>query len=149
MQIAKRLNDYIHQHIPITKSLGCEIQSAAQDKVIVTAPFLNNINHQSTVFGGSLHTVATLACWGLLYANFVDKLGAIDIVIHHSEIDYLKPVTRDFSAISLKPAPLSWEKFEKMLERKGKSRIKIRSTICENEEVLVDYQGVFVVINST
>ncbi len=145
MKIETRLNHYIHQHIPITKALGCTIKLATRDKVVVMAPFSNNINHQSTVFGGSLHAVATLACWGLLYANFIDRLETMSIVVNHSEISYLKPITKDFDAIALRPEQANWEKFERMVDRKGKGRIEMDSVIYEDGMLAVAYKGAFVV----
>ncbi len=146
MAIEKILNEYIHEHIPLSQALGAVVKYASNEKIVVTAPFLNNINHKSTVFGGSLHAIATLACWGLLYTNLMNKLGNIDIVICKSEIDYLKPVTQDFEAVSLKPELEDWLKFEKRLERKGKSRLEIKSHIYEKGALAVSYLGLFAVL---
>lgn len=145
-ECATLLNQYIHNNIPISKALGAMITTASQDKVIVSAPFINNINHKSTVFGGSLHAVLTLSCWALLYTNCIDYLDLIDIVIVKSDIRYLKPVTQDFSAVCEKPAPDEWAKFEKFLYRKGKGRLEIKAFIEQDNEVAVEYVGVFAVI---
>ncbi|MFI4938170.1 MAG: YiiD C-terminal domain-containing protein [Candidatus Berkiellales bacterium] len=145
--IAPILNQYLHEHIPITKAMGCIVKFASPDKVIIAAPFSNNINHKQSVFGGSLHAIATLACWGLLYSNFMELLGSIDIVITRSEINYHKPVTKDFEAICFKADPENWEKLKNIsLHKKGKGRICLNAVIRENEKVAVAYQGEFAVI---
>ncbi len=140
------VNQYIHDHIPITIALGSVVELATPQKVMVTAPFLNNINHKQTVFGGSLHAITTLACWGLLYTNFIESLGKIDIVISKSEIDYKLPIKSDFAAICERPDTLIWTKFEQMLARKGKGRICLEATITENGKIAVAYQGEFAVL---
>lgn len=149
MSIENQLNTYIHEHIPITQALGANIQFASREKVVVTAPIKNNVNHQHTVFGGSLHAVATLACWSLLYTHFMDSLGKIDIVLSHSTIDYLNPVTADFAAVCIKPEKENWDKFAHMLARKGKARIDIASQIFENNQLSVQFQGTFAVLVRT
>ena len=54
------LEKYLHKHIPISSAMGVKVDVASSERVVLSAPFLNNINHKQTVFGGSLHAVATL-----------------------------------------------------------------------------------------
>jgi thioesterase domain-containing protein len=146
MSLETRLNAYVHEHIPLTRAMGATVYRASSDEVIVKAPLANNVNHQLTVFGGSLHAVATLSCWCLLYTHLIEHLGTLDIVIAHSEIDYLKPVTSDFAAVCVKPKGDMWDKFLQTLTRKGKSRIELEATISEQGALAVRYRGEFAVI---
>jgi thioesterase domain-containing protein len=66
-------------------------------------------------------------------------------VVNHSEISYLKPITKDFDAIALRPEQANWEKFERMIDRKGKGRIEMDSVIYEDGMLAVAYKGAFVV----
>ncbi|MCC2646952.1 MAG: hypothetical protein K0R02_1017 [Rickettsiaceae bacterium] len=140
------LEKYIYKNIPISLSLGVKIDDATSDEIILTAPLEANINHKNTVFGGSLHSVATLACWSLLYINIQKYYESCEIVISSSKIDYKKPVKEDFSAICVKPNETDWEKFIKMLDRKGKGRISLKAKIYQGDSLAVDYLGEFVVI---
>src|SRR5215204_6245420 len=88
---------YLHQHIPISQAMGIQVETASPSTVILYAPFLNNINHKKTAFGGSLHAVATLACWSLLHLH-LERLDPLDLVITQSKVNYLLPVTSDFRA---------------------------------------------------
>lgn len=141
------LQTYLFDHIPISQALGVEIETISDNEIIIAAPFLNNINHKMTVFGGSLHAVATLACWCFMYKQLIHLLGKIEIVISHSEVDYLLPVTSDFKAICSKPDEKAWDVFYKTFSKKGMARIKLNAKIYQNEELAVDYQGTFVVLN--
>lgn len=47
------LQDYFHQHIPISAAMGVEVTKAAEDGVNLRAPLQPNINRRRTVFGGS------------------------------------------------------------------------------------------------
>lgn len=140
------IQKYITEHIPISKAIGIKLELISDDEVIISAPFLNNVNHKMTVFGGSLHAVATLACWSLVYKNLIDILGKIEIVISHSEVDYLVPVDNDFKAICKKPDIAIWEHFNKILNKKRKSRIILNAKIFQGDNVAVNYKGTFVVL---
>jgi len=143
------LEEYLHKHIPISSAMGVSVDLASNNQIILSAPFANNINHKKTVFGGSLHAVSTLACWSLLHLNLFNLLGEnIQIVIASSEVEYLAPVTTDFKAECSMPDVLDWEKFLKMLQRKGKARLKLHATILQEDRLCVNYSGVFVAINT-
>lgn len=144
------LEDYLLEHIPISSAMGVSVDLASADKIVLRASFINNINHKKTVFGGSLHAVATLACWSLLHVNLVNLLGRnVQIVIASSEVKYLVPVTIDFQAECSMPDALDWERFVKMLQKKGKARLKMSAKIIQEGQLCVDYAGVFVAIRTT
>ena len=136
------LEDYIHQNIPISVSMGIKVETASPKEVTLSAPILNNVNHKKTVFGGSLHAVATLACWGLLHLN-LKNLNPIEIVITHSNVDYLTPVVSDFKVQGLFPEEAVWNRFIEMVRSKGKGRIQLEAKIYQQEKLAVDYKGTF------
>lgn len=141
------LEQYLQKHIPISFAMGVEVEKSEPQQVILTAPFSNNINHKRTVFGGSLHAVATLSCWSLLYLNLAAiQKQQVQIVITGSEVSYLAPVTGDFKAVCSMPDQESWNKFFNILSKKGKARIKLKASICENGKLCVDYTGTFAAI---
>lgn len=146
-ETANSLESYLLQHIPISAAIGIKVESASNEQVILSAPFLNNINHKNTVFGGSLHSVATLACWSLLHVNSLDFLeGDIQIVISSSEIFYTSPVFSDFKAECSMPDSLEWERFRKTFQRRGKARLKLNARIFQDSQLCVNYSGQFVAI---
>ena len=141
------LEEYLLKNIPLSSAMGVKVDSISLEKVILKAPFSNNINHKQTVFGGSLHAVLTLACWSFLHVRLNEVYGNIaQIVIASSEIQYLAPVAFDFKAECSMTNILEWEKFIKIFEKKGKARIKLESKIYQEDQLLVDYSGIFVAI---
>lgn len=144
---ANILENYLLQHIPISAAMGVKVESASNEQIILSAPYLNNINHKNTVFGGSLHAVTTLACWSLLHVNLLGSfVENIQIVIASSEVFYTAPVTSDFKAECCTPDSLEWERFRKTLQRKGKARLKLNAKIYQNSQLCVNYSGQFVAI---
>lgn len=140
--IKNELVEYLHQHIPISSAMGVEVVVASLAEIKLIAPFSNNINHKKTVFGGSLHAVATLACWCLLHLNLKDAHAA-DIVITNSNVDYLAPVNSDFVACCELPDDSTWKRFNDTLKHKGRARIQLKAQIFQNEKLAVDYTGTF------
>lgn len=132
---------YLNQHIPISRAMGIKVMVATLDKVVLSAPFAENINHKKTVFGGSLHAVATLACWCLLHLHLKDQ--PFQIVITSSTVEYLAPVEADFAAECRLPGTQEWQRFLKMLNAKGKGRVALAARIFNQGRLAVDYQGTF------
>lgn len=136
------LENYLLEHIPISSAMGVSVYSASPKKIVLSAPFSNNINHKKTVFGGSLHAVTTLACWSVLHVNLAE-LHNVQIVIASSEIAYLAPVASDFKAECCLPELGDWGRFLKILEKKGKARVKLNAKIFQGHQLCVEYSGVF------
>jgi thioesterase domain-containing protein len=144
----KQLENYLHRHIPISKAMGITVAVATKDKVVLEASFRENINHKQTVFGGSLHAAATLACWSLLHLNLKSCNETFQIVITHSETEFKAPVADDFAAVCLKPDPADWNRFVHMLERKKRARIRLTATIEHAGRVSVNYHATFAALDS-
>lgn len=145
--VSSKLESYLLTHIPLSNALGIKVETANLHLVKIKASFLNNINHKKTVFGGSLHAVATLACWSLLHLNLTEHFSNdFQIVISKSEVDYLAPVSEDFIAECCKPDQENWDRFIKSLERKGKGRINVSARIHQGDRLSVDYSGTFVAL---
>lgn len=116
--------------------MGVQVQSATTEAVILSAPLEPNINHKSTVFGGSASALAILAAWSLLHLRLVREGLECEIVIQSNQMDYERPITGTFSATSSLAEPADWPMFLKTLTRKGRARIQIVSILTyQNNEV--------------
>lgn len=145
-----QLTEYLYQHIPLSAAMGIKVENATTHHVILSAPLSKNINHKKTVFGGSLHASATLACWSLLYLNLRETANEpVQIVIAKSEVVYCAPVETDFFVECVVPDEIAWRRFIKMLETKKKGRIQLFAQIFQNGHLCVDYQAVFGVKKET
>ncbi|HMP15471.1 MAG TPA: YiiD C-terminal domain-containing protein, partial [Gemmatales bacterium] len=67
------------------------------------------------------------------------------VVIQDSQLSYIRPVTRDFTAICRWPEPKSWDNLLGTLQRSGKGRIDMSSEILENHRPCVSFHGRYVV----
>lgn len=146
MKSKDQLENYLWEQIPISRAMGVKVNMASPEKVILEASFAPNINHKKTVFGGSLHALATLSCWTLLHLELQGE--PVDIVIANSEIKYLAPVSQDFKAVCFHPDKKEWDFFLKMLLKKGKARVVLKAKIFQDDKLCVDYSGTFAAIRS-
>lgn len=140
------LQDYFHVHIPLSKAMAVEVETATPRIVRLVAPLAPNTNHHGTVFGGSASAIAVLSAWGLLHVAMLDADIKADIVVQKSSMNYELPITGEFTAEAVAPAPEKWQRFLAMLLKHKRARIGIRSVLeCKGQKV-VEFEGDFVAI---
>ena len=87
----------IEKEIPIVKSMGVQFVEFKDDSCTISVPLAPNHNHKGTVFGGSLYSACTSACYGLMFSlQIKEGLEEFDLVIGEGTIRYQKPVHQDF-----------------------------------------------------
>jgi len=141
----QELQETLAREIPITNHLGISIESYDETALTLKAPLQQNINHKSTAFAGSLNALLTLAGWGLLWLILKERGLHVQIVIQKSMSNYLRPVTRDFSARCHKPDPAYIARLETTSRKKGKARLELQSEIREGDIVAVTFSGRYVI----
>ncbi|HEX8592729.1 MAG TPA: thioesterase domain-containing protein [Pseudomonas sp.] len=125
------LERVLHHDIPLTREMGVNVLSWNNHELRLHLPLEPNINHKSTMFGGSLYCGAVLAGWGWLHLR-LREAGITDghIVIQDGQINYPLPVRGDAVAICEAPDAALWEKFIATFERRGRARLTLQTRIC-------------------
>jgi thioesterase domain-containing protein len=132
----RRLQQYLHEHIPLSRAMGVEVVAATSDVVVLSAPLAPNINHRETVFGGSASAVALLAAWGLLYVRLQQDGIDSRVVVQRNSMSYEQPITADFTATAAMGNGSTWQSFTRMLGRKGRARIAVTVRLdCQGSKV--------------
>jgi thioesterase domain-containing protein len=140
------LQDYFHDHIPLSKAMAVEVETATPQIVRLAAPLAPNSNHHGTVFGGSASAVAVLSAWGLLHVAMVDAGIKADLVVQKSSMSYALPITGKFTAEAVAPAPEKWQRFLATLLKYKRARISVRAVLnCEGRQV-GEFEGDFVAV---
>jgi thioesterase domain-containing protein len=96
--LAVELEQYLHEHIPLSRAMAVGVASIDEGTVILRAPLAPNINHQESVFGGSASALAILAGWSLLHVRLRAAGVASRLVIQRNTVDYEQPLTGAFTA---------------------------------------------------
>lgn len=140
------LEDYLHEHIPLTGAMGIRVLSVDETGVTLQAPLEPNLNHRGTAFGGSVSTLGITAAWACLYSALRTSGKTTRIVIQKSETSYLHPISSVFTVFCPAPSAVVMKRFLDTLERKGKARVSLKAVIsCGPVEAAV-FSGVYVAI---
>ena len=141
-----QLKHYLHEQIPLSKTMQVDCVSVTPESVVLRAPLPPNINHHATVFGGSASALAILAAWSLLHIRLRSASVACRLVIQRNTMEYLRPIKGTFTAVSALPEPQRWAAFLRMLERKGSARASVVSELVFAERVAGQFLGEFVAL---
>lgn len=146
---AKIIQKIIEDEIPIVKSMGVKFIDFGHDSCIISVPLEPNHNHKNTVFGGSLYSVCTSACYGILFAlQLEDKLEHLDLVIGEGSIRYIKPVDKDFK-VRAELNSADWKRLKEKVQITGFSKIQLTAFVFADDEThhLCEYKATFILMN--
>jgi thioesterase domain-containing protein len=117
--MTKHLQEVLNSEIPLTNYNGIKIGKHTDLSLTLHALLINNINHKSTAFGGSIYSVSVLSGRGLIYLLLKQHNLSGYIVIQESNLKYIKPVTSDITAKCSFTSTEQQDRFIKMYKRKG------------------------------
>lgn len=141
------LESVLHHDIPLTREMDMGVIDWAQQRLRLRLPLAPNVNHKSTMFGGSLYCGAVLAGWGWLHLR-LREAGIDDghIVIQEGQISYPLPVTGVAVARCAAPDEKTWERFIAMYQRRGRARLTLETTVSNagRDEPAVKFSGQYV-----
>src|SRR5215212_12274884 len=119
MSLALRIQELFYSKIPITRALGVRVESYDGQRLVLSAPLNQNVNHLGTAFGGSLNALAVLSGYGVLWLELQD--AKCHIVIRDSAISYERPVRGELRAVCVGPDTEELAQFRKSFHQKGKA----------------------------
>ena len=126
---SSELQDYLHEHIPLSKAMQVAVVRAEEECVVLSAPLAPNINHRETVFGGSAAAVAILAAWSLLHTRLRSAGLSRRLVIQRHTMNFELPIAGTFTARAFIAQPAAWPQFLRMLARKSRARITVSAVL--------------------
>jgi thioesterase domain-containing protein len=138
------LESYLHEQIPLSQAMGVSVRSITDGGVTLSAPLAPNINHKSTVFGGSASTLSILAARSTLHVRLIDAGLPSEIVIQSNTMAYERPMRGEFVATGAVSAASDWPAFVRMLERRKRARIEIEAVLRCGDEAVGAFSGRFV-----
>ncbi|MBD3669765.1 MAG: YiiD C-terminal domain-containing protein [Gammaproteobacteria bacterium] len=145
MNLYKELKELLYREIPISKSMGIDVESYDDKSLCLFAPLDKNINHKMTAFGGSLYSVAVLSGWSLLYLVLKENELSGHIVIHESRVLYSRPVTGPIVACSRFDSDANLKRAISLYEKKGRCRVNITVLVEQDGMEAFRLEGRYVV----
>lgn len=144
--VAADLDRFLETYLPPAQAIGMKLKHYDGQQLVLTAPLDPNINDKLTAFGGSLFSVTVMTCWGMVYLKCRERGLDPNIVIGHSEIDFLAPVEEELEAICEAPEASVWEQFFARVAERGRARIDLNATVFKGAETAVSYSGRYALI---
>jgi thioesterase domain-containing protein len=103
MTTAQRLQQSLHELIPLSRAMRLEVALAEPERVVLVAPLAENRNHAGTAFAGSLYSLASLAGWALLRQLLLREALDADVVLAEGRMRYHRPCAHALRAEALLP----------------------------------------------
>ncbi|WP_286917329.1 MULTISPECIES: thioesterase domain-containing protein [Pseudomonas] len=150
MSEIQALERLLHHDIPLTGDMGLRVRAWDNHCLRLHVPLAPNVNHKSTMFGGSLYCAAVLAGWGWLHLRLGEAgLSGGHIVIQQGQIDYPLPVAGDALAVCENIDQALWQRFLKTYRRHGRARLQLQTQVLDGERCAVTFSGQYVVVAHT
>ncbi|UVL84278.1 thioesterase domain-containing protein [Pseudomonas sp. B21-028] len=144
---SRYLESILHHDIPLTRDMGLKVLDWQARQLRLFLPLEANVNHKSTMFGGSLYCGAVLGGWGWLHLALREE-GIEDghIVIQEGQISYPLPVTRDAAVLCDAPEEKVWKRFLATYQRYGRARLTLQTRVVNDgsEAAAVRFEGQYV-----
>lgn len=128
-QAAQALVAFMHEGIPLTRSMALELSDYDGNRLALRCPLAPNVNDKGCAFGGSLTSLMTLAGWGLVELGLRRRGEDCDVYVGESTVRYLSPVWGDFLAEATLAEGADWETFFATLSTRGRARIAVACQI--------------------
>lgn len=142
------LEKYLFNSVPIAQSLGIKVIEVESQHVSTSTPIQPNKNHLNTVFGGSSSMVCILTAWSLFQNWIITNHLDGQIMIRKQTVNYFKPITSDFVCDAYFNDDLDWDAFLNTFDRMHKARLGITARIYQDEQLAVEFEGVFVLLKA-
>jgi thioesterase domain-containing protein len=143
---ALEVEQYLHRNIPLSAAMGVRVKIATPRRVELAAPFAPNVNHQSTVFGGSASALAMLSAWTLVHLGLRSEGIQATTVIQRNAMSYEAPMHGDFTAVCTLADDSAWRRFVKTVERHGRGRITVTAYLLADGRQTASFEGDFVAL---
>jgi thioesterase domain-containing protein len=140
---ADYLQERIDREIMLAKPMGIIVESADDVRLVLRAPLAPNANHKGTAFGGSLYSLAVLTGWAWLTRFLATRKLDAEAVIQESSMRFMAPVHGEMRACIEIPADAEIEKFQRMLVRADRGRIRLQVKMHEGSRLATVFDGLF------
>ena len=144
----KEFEQFLHRQIPVTKAMEFSVLEFTASRVRISAKLEPNRNHHLTAFGGSISCLMTVTGWALVYANIKEIDPNAHIVIWKSNIRYLKPLKKDFTAECVLTNEADKINLFKMYNKNHKGKLSVKVHCCEDGFLAAEFEGQYVAFNN-
>lgn len=132
--------------IPLTQHLGLEVVGHDARGLTLAAPLSKNVNHEGTAFAGSVNAVAALAGWGWVWLTLRRSGHEGHVVLQDSTIQYLRPITMDFTARCLPAEDTEVERLVAGMTGHRRGRVALAVEVRSGASLVATFRGRYVAL---
>ncbi|RUO53441.1 bifunctional GNAT family N-acetyltransferase/hotdog fold thioesterase [Pseudidiomarina homiensis] len=132
-----------HEDIPISETMGIRISQYTGREFETNAQLSRNINVHGTMFAGSIYSLATLTCWGLLHLQLRERQLQGAVVLADGNIHYHKPITHEPRAVA---RLVDMNGDLSSLKSGQNARVNLKSQVFDGDKPVAEFTGQFVVL---
>lgn len=125
---AQNLEAQLYKNIPILRYHQFKISELTNEKIVITAPIIENKNHFNTAFGGSISTLGIVTGWTLLLYKVQEGKLPLRLVIQRNSIQYKLPIKSDFIS-QTEINNEHWIEFVQTARTNGKAKLTMKINI--------------------
>jgi len=137
---------WLKTQIPLLEHLGIERLHWDGTSLLIPTPLAPNVNDKGTGFGGSQAAIATVAGWCLTTLLLKEQGLEADVVIADSHLQYLRPVTADFSTRVSLPDAAAVDELLQRLQQRGKGKLALEVEVLCDDQVCMRLKGLYVAL---
>lgn len=119
------MTEWLHRAAPLSAAMGVRVIRLQEGGAELTIPLRPNINHEGTVFGGSLNALGLLTAAAAALNRLRREGYKHRIVVRRSEYSYHRPAAADPVA-QTEITDDQWSKLRPILEKGGKARLDVK-----------------------
>lgn len=144
------IESFLLEYVPQMRAAKIRLEDYDGQTLTMSAPLDVNINDKGTAFGGSLYSLCLMAGWGLtcLISRELGFQG--DLVIAHSEIEFVRPLRGELRAQAHKPSDELLQGFKARFEDKGRASLRHQVDVLDdNGELCARYKGKYALVSAS
>lgn len=120
------------------KTLQISISKQWKNGIELTAPLAVNLNDKGSAFAGSVSSILTLAGWALITRQLDEAGLSADVMVVESATQFSAAIRSNLIARA-ETTEAEMTRVLKELEQRGRSRIRIESTIQEHASMTASF----------
>jgi thioesterase domain-containing protein len=120
------------------QALQISVSNHWKNGIELSAPLEPNLNDKGTAFAGSISSLLTLAGWALLTHQLNEAGIQAEVMVVESTTQFSTAVRTDLKSVAEVSAQEMARVFQ-ALEKRGRSRIQIQSTIPGHAEMTASF----------
>lgn len=142
------LQNFFYTNIPVIETNEFRIEHDGEKIVRTFGSIEKHFNHKNIAFGGSISTAMTISAFGYVQL-LLEEAGLLNasVVIKECHVRFLKPVKKNFTAVSVLLDDSETKNLVEELRKNGKISVVIQSYAVHQEETVktAAFSGVFVI----